>query len=130
MRALLRCSALSDWSHLCCNRFRTVRSAEPIDLDQCTAGSIRNHRIAGKRPEREGVRMHPVPFPRRMIVLDIHPAAVARSEPASNHDLQIQCQRCERDLRCDADNPAWRTYCPKAELLDAMPELWWLKIYV
>jgi hypothetical protein len=80
--------------------------------------------------------MHPVLLPRRMTALEIHPAAVARSEPAINRDLQIQCQRCEsyerceRDLRCDADNPAWRTYCSNAELLDALADLWWLKTYV
>jgi hypothetical protein len=80
--------------------------------------------------------MRPALFTLRMTALDLCPAAVAQSEPATNCDLQSQCarcknyQRCERDLRCDPDSPTWRAYCPCAELLDALAEQWWLKYFI
>jgi len=78
----------------------------------------------------------PLLLPRRMEALALHPAAVARSEPGANSDLQHRCarcecyERCERDLACDPHNPAWKAYCPNSPLLDALGECWWLRAFV
>lgn len=80
--------------------------------------------------------MRPLLLPRRMAALELHPAAVARSEAGACRDLQARCARCEcyecceQDLRRGPDNPAWRAYCPNSELLSALAELWWLKTFV
>jgi uncharacterized protein DUF6455 len=70
-----------------------------------------------------------------MAALELYPAAVARNEPGACRDLQTRCakcecpERCERDLRSDADNSAWKAYCPNSALLSALGELWWLKTF-
>jgi hypothetical protein len=81
-------------------------------------------------------RMRPLLLPRRMAALELYRAAVARSESGACRDLQARCarcecyERCERDLRCDADNPAWKAFCPNSGLLNALTELWWLKTLI
>jgi hypothetical protein len=80
--------------------------------------------------------MPPLLLPRRMAALELYPAAVARSASDACRDLQARCascechDRCDQDLRCDADNPAWRAYCPNSPLLGALAEQWWLKTFI
>lgn len=59
----------------------------------------------------------------RMAALHLSRDEVARVEPAVFHDLQRVCSTCEshgrcmRDLKRDADDPAWKVYCLNAGTL-------------
>ena len=67
---------------------------------------------------------------RRMSELNLDPAEVARTEPATLHDLQRVCtmcqdhKRCSKDLARDPSGAQWQEYCPNVttlKALDAMP---------
>ena len=67
---------------------------------------------------------------RRMSELNLDPAEVARTEPATLHDLQRVCtlcqdhKRCSKDLAGDPSGAQWQEYCPNVttlKALDAMP---------
>jgi len=67
---------------------------------------------------------------RRMSELNLDPAEVARTEPATLHDLQRVCtlcqdhKRCSKDLAGDPSGAQWQAYCPNVttlKALDAMP---------
>lgn len=68
---------------------------------------------------------------RRMAALDLDPAEVGRIEPQTLHDLQRVCTmckshgRCARDLARDANDPAWESYCPNCQTLEALSALPW-----
>ncbi len=68
---------------------------------------------------------------RRMAALDLDPAEVGRIEPQTLHDLQRVCTmckshgRCARDLARDANDPAWESYCPNCQTLEALGTLPW-----
>jgi len=68
---------------------------------------------------------------RRMTALDLDPGEVHRIEPQTFHDLQRVCsmcreqRRCVHDLAADADNPAWKDYCPNVATLMALNALPW-----
>ena len=66
---------------------------------------------------------------RRMSVLHIDPAELARTEPTVFRDLQRLCTMCKSKGRCirDLDNRAadpaweeWRDYCPNATTLSML----------
>jgi hypothetical protein len=63
---------------------------------------------------------------RRMDALGVDATQVGRLEPEVMRDLQRVCgqcadeKRCEHDLRRDAGDASWRTYCPNVETLDAV----------
>ena len=68
---------------------------------------------------------------RRMSELNLDPAEVARTEPATLHDLQRVCTLCQDHKRCPRrisrvipPAPNGRQYCPNVttlKALDAMP---------
>jgi hypothetical protein len=76
----------------------------------------------------------PVLLCRRMAALAFDPAVVAGCEPGAFGDLRRQCvacacpERCERDLRRDPLGAPWKSYCPNADLLGFMADMWWLKM--
>jgi len=65
---------------------------------------------------------------RRLAALDIDRAALLHRHPRVAHDLERVCslcgqkRRCERDLASRPSDPAWRTYCPNTQTLDALKE--------
>ncbi|HUZ32084.1 MAG TPA: hypothetical protein VMV19_08280 [Xanthobacteraceae bacterium] len=67
----------------------------------------------------------------RMAALDLNPKEVSRLEPTVMHDMQRVCSMCEshgrclRDLERDADDPAWKQYCPNAGTLKALDKQPW-----
>ena len=76
----------------------------------------------------------PALLSRRLVALGLHSNSVAGSEPAAFIDLRTRCgrcasrERCERDLQGARADPAWKSYCPNAILLNALTEMWWLRI--
>ena len=70
---------------------------------------------------------------RRMMTLELNPAAVAGSEAGAFGDLRNRCakcactERCKRDLQ-SAPSAAWKTYCSNFGLLNFMTGMWWLRM--
>jgi len=63
---------------------------------------------------------------RRLEVEHLDPAEIVRAQPEVMRDLSRLCSlcrsdgRCARDLARNPDDPAWRSYCPNADTLDAL----------
>ena len=82
----------------------------------------------GGLPDAPGVLL------RRMIALELNPAAVAGSEAGAFGDLRNRCancpcaDRCKRDLQCAASAALWKTYCPNFGLLNFIAGMWWLRM--
>lgn len=76
--------------------------------------------LAGKWPDAADL------LSQRLAALQLSEDAVARAEPAVLRDLQRVCTLCDDKQRCGHDidrgpsDPAWRTYCPNVETLDAL----------
>jgi hypothetical protein len=68
---------------------------------------------------------------RRMAALDLDRNEVSRTEPRTFQDLQRVCSMCNHHRRCrgdlarDADDPAWKEYCPNAATLMVLNALPW-----
>ena len=68
-------------------------------------------------------------LPRRMAALQLDCDQLARLKPSTARELVERCttcenpEQCEWDLRQDATNPAWQTYCPNAPTLMALAGL-------
>jgi hypothetical protein len=83
--------------------------------------------------ERHGFLDAPGLLVRRLMVLELDPAAVARSEPDAFSDLRRRCakcaypDRCERDFHLDPIGARWKAYCPNRDLINFMTTMWWLK---
>ena len=67
---------------------------------------------------------------RRMAVLKLDPADLARRDGAVMQDLQRLCTLCESKGRCAAEldwrpkDPAWKDYCPNSGTLTGLQERW------
>jgi hypothetical protein len=60
---------------------------------------------------------------KRLAMLSLSPPELVRTAPAELRDMERLCtlcqskRRCARDLATDADDPAWRQYCPNEQTL-------------
>jgi hypothetical protein len=70
-------------------------------------------------------------LPKRMTALDLDPEEVKQVEPQVFRDMQRVCslcgshKRCIADLTHDAQNPAWKNYCPNVQTLMSLNALPW-----
>jgi len=108
------------------------RYAATRELDACGEGEVAHlahdlgvsacelRTLAGRWPDSADL------LRRRMDALGIDAAQVGRREPEVMRDLQRVCgqcadeRRCEHDLRHDAGDHSWRTYCPNVGTLNAV----------
>ena len=77
--------------------------------------------LAGKWPDSSAELLR-----RRLEALDLDPADISRSQPATARDLAVRCTLCTDKTRCRHDldrNPsasAWREYCVNTTTLNAL----------
>ena len=70
----------------------------------------------------------------RMTTLGLDLDAVEIGDRYTFDTLRQRCAKCDQhdgcaiDFRRDPNNPVWESYCPNAALLNALTELWWLKL--
>ena len=68
----------------------------------------------------------------RMAMLGLDLSAVERYDSAMFEAIRQRCaccyfrEACELDLKRDANDPVWETYCPNTATLIALPEACWL----
>ncbi len=100
------------WS---CNRDQVQQVAKDLGI---TAHDLRE--VAERGPHAADL------LEKLLVALDIDPAALARSNPATLRDLQRLCSacgnkgRCERELVKGSAAAQFRKYCPNAFTLDAL----------
>jgi len=76
----------------------------------------------------------PALLSRRLMALGLHSGSIAGSEPATFLDLRTRCGACPWPERCAGDlqgapaDSTWQGYCPNAILLNALTEMWWLRL--
>jgi hypothetical protein len=62
----------------------------------------------------------------RLAALHLDPEQIARRSPVVMREMQRLCTTCESKGRCandllhDPNDPAWRDYCPNAEMLSGL----------
>ena len=67
----------------------------------------------------------------RMTALDLDPTEVVNVKPQVFRDMQRVCTMCKSHKRCiadlgrDAQNPAWKNYCPNVQTLMSLDALPW-----
>ena len=81
--------------------------------------------LASHRPELADLLLE------RMTALDLDPKEVVKVEPQVFRDMQRVCTMCKSHKRCigdlakDAQNPAWKGYCPNVQTLLSLDALPW-----
>ena len=95
------------------------REAENIARD-VGLSTAELYTIAAKRPDAADQ------LKSRLAALHLDRAAVLDTDPLIMRDLERVCtlcgikRRCERDVARHPEDPAWRTFCPNAQTLEAL----------
>jgi hypothetical protein len=104
--------------------------------------------LQGNKPTQEGLmQLHPDRpavghssgnnlLSGRMAILGLDLDAIKSRDSDTFNMLSRRCARCDQhetcaiDFRRDPNDPVWETYCPNSPRLNALTELWWLRLRV